>query len=151
MKQTLLAMLAIGVLVAADGTKDDPKKDQTTTKNPLEGTWKGVSGEFNGMAMADDEVKGMEFNVKGDQYTLKVKGEERETGTIKVDATKTPKTIDFKIASGDDKGKNQVGIFEVEKDTLKLCVAIPGQNDRPKEMSAKAGTMQILFVLKRAK
>src|SRR5262245_60225536 len=118
MKRTLLAVLAIGWLVAADDAKDDAKKDL----DALQGAWKVVRHEGNGKTAPDDEIKKFEFVVKGDQYTLKQDGNVTEEGIIKLDPTKKPKAIDFKITKGSDAGKSQVGIYELDKDTFKMCV-----------------------------
>jgi uncharacterized protein (TIGR03067 family) len=147
MRRSILAVLVLGLVVAADDAKDDAKKEQES----LQGVWKIVRQETNGVAASDDETKKFEFIVKGDQYTLKQDGTVIEEGSIKVEPGKKPKTIDFKITKGNDAGKTQVGIYEMDKDIFKLCVAMPGKEDRPKEISAKEGSRNLLFVLKKAK
>ena len=74
-----------------------------------------------------------------------------EEGTIKLDPTKKPKAIDFKITKGTDAGKTQVGIYELDKDRFTMCVTTPGLEARPKEVSAKEGSPNLIFVLKKAK
>src|SRR5690349_15701952 len=98
MTARLLAVLALGLLVAADDKDDAAKKDLKA----IEGTWKAVKGEEKGQALKGDEIKGYEFVVQGDKYTLRVGGEEREQGTLKLDPTKKPKAVDIKITKGED-------------------------------------------------
>jgi uncharacterized protein (TIGR03067 family) len=143
----MLAVLAIGWLIGADDAKQDAKKDQ----EGLQGTWKIARQESDGKTEPEDVLKKYEFVVKGTQYALKVDGQEVEAGTIQLDPTKKPKTIDFKIAKGNDSGKTQLGIYELDKDSFKMCLMQPGKEERPKEMSAKAGSPNLLFVLQRAK
>jgi len=147
MKIKLLAVILAGLFLAADeGPAEKAKKEL----DALQGTWNGVSAEENGQPLPKADAEGMQLIIKGDKYTLKLKGEEFEQGTLKLDPAKTPKAIDIKITSGDDKGKDQFGYYELEKDTLKLNVAGPGKQ-RPKEFGAKAGSEASIFVFKRPK
>jgi uncharacterized protein (TIGR03067 family) len=147
MKTRALMILAAGLFLAADDPKkDDAKKDL----DALQGKWTCVSGEVGGKPTAEEDTKGVEFTVKDDTYTVKKPGDPEEKGTIKLDPTKKPKAIDFKILEGNDKGKSQSGVYELEGDTLKLCLALPGK-ERPKELSTKEGSMSFLIVFKRAK
>src|SRR5205085_3256803 len=116
----------------------------------MKGTWKVASGERNGAALAnEDPLKTLILTVAGDKYTAKV-GDENEAGTIKLDPSKKPKQIDLSITEGQDKGKKQFGLYSIEGDTLKVCFA-PTENERPKDMTAKEGTDNILITLKREK
>jgi uncharacterized protein (TIGR03067 family) len=47
------------------------------------------------------------------------------------------KTIDYTMTDGLTKGKTQLGIYELDKDTVKFCFASPGQ-DRPGDFSEGA-------------
>src|SRR5262245_31813803 len=117
MKTKLMMIVAAGLIMAADdGPADKAKKELEA----LQGTWKGVSSDGEGGAAPKEEAESMEFIIKGGNYTFKVKGAEIEQGTLKVDPSKKPKTIDIKITTGDDKGKEQLGIYELDKDKLKL-------------------------------
>src|SRR5262249_20059014 len=91
-----LGVLAALLLVAADTVKDDGAKKEMDN---LQGTWRLVSGEFSGKPLAGDDLQGAEFTIKGDKYTFK-QGEMTEEGTIKLDPSKKPPTIDLAINSG---------------------------------------------------
>jgi uncharacterized protein (TIGR03067 family) len=133
---------AIGRLSAAD---EDAKKDLKA----LQGTWKVTKLTFDGKDAPEDVVKKMVCTIKDDTYTMK-DGDKKESGTLKLDPTEKPKTIDFVIKEGDDKGKTQHGIYTLDGDNLKICMAKPGK-DRPKELSSKEDSGNILVVLKREK
>lgn len=147
MRLRLLAVLAAGLLVAADekGQTDAAKKDLKA----IEGTWKAVKGEEGGKALAA-EIKNYELVIQGDKYTLRVAGEEREQGTLKLDPAKKPKAMDLKITKGDDQGKDQYAIYEVEGDRFTICFSPPGK-DRPKQMKTDAGSEQTMIVFQRDK
>jgi uncharacterized protein (TIGR03067 family) len=147
MKQ-LLTFLALGLLVGADPPKDEAKKVQ----KKLQGSWKAVSVERRGESKEDDEdhcliFDGAKFSIKrGDQTMIQ--------GTFKVDPSKKPKEIDMKITedeTGKHKGKTAQGIYALDGDTLKWCVAEPGTTERPKEFAAPADTKLMFITLKREK
>ena len=148
MRLTWLALGVTGLLIAADSPKGDAKKDL----DRMQGSWVAASGESKGNAIPDEQVKGTKFVLKGDKYSYTVGDVYQEEGTVKIDATKTPKTIDVTIMEGEDKGETQRGIYALDKDTLKLCFAPPGKDKtRPKDFSTNAGNEQLLLVLSREK
>jgi uncharacterized protein (TIGR03067 family) len=146
-----LAWLALGIagfLIAADNPVGDAKKDL----DRMQGSWEGTSGESKGNAIPDEQLKETRFFVKGEKYSYKVGDTYQEEGTLKIDPTKKPKMIDVTIVDGEDKGKTQLGIYEVTRDKLKLCFAPPGkEKTRPKDFSTNAGNQQLLLVLSREK
>jgi len=80
-----------------------------------------------------------------DQQGKKVHGK----GTISLDAGKSPKEVDTKFSEGPIAGKTSLGIYELDGDTLKSCVAEPG-DPRPKTFASRRGTRLMLVVYKRA-
>jgi uncharacterized protein (TIGR03067 family) len=52
-----------------------------------------------------------------------------------LDASHTPPHIEYTNRSGKNKGKKQVGIYEIAGDTLRICTAAPGRK-RPSEFSS---------------
>ncbi len=139
-------VLAVGGLVAADA-QEDAKKDL----KKMQGTWLLVSGERDGKKFTEEEIKQSKLIIKGNTYSIPKRevGTSQE-GTFKIDPSKTPKETDSTTGSGPDKGIVWLGIYELEDDTHKVCLAPPGK-DRPKEFSAKSGSGHILQVWKRAK
>ena len=81
-----------------------------------------------------------------DAATILANGTE---GVYHLDPTKSPKQIDFTIL-GEVK-KTGLGIYELDADTLKLCMSIdPAKVDRrPTEFATKAGEMRVVLTLKR--
>ncbi len=70
---------------------------------------------------------------------------------LKIDGTKKPKFIDAKVTDGENKGKTILGIYEHAGETLRVCVALPGNDERPTDFSAKTGSSRALTVYKRDK
>lgn len=139
-------IVAAGLLIAVDVPKDQTKDGL----DKLQGTWTGVSMESEGVAADEAQAHGMKLVIKGNKYTFTTGGGQEEEGTLKVDASKKPKTMDVHITAGAEKGQTQLGIYEIDGDTFRLCVA-GDMKDRPTELKSKADSGHGLFVFKRAK
>ncbi len=133
------------VFVAARAAMADDAKD-------LQGTWRIVSLEANGESKAPGEFEGWKFVFEGDQ-AWHIKPE--ETGPklrFKLDAARKPKTIDLIVQEGDDKGKVAPGIYELDRDRLRLCINIFGDPSyRPAEFKTQDRDGAGFAVLERVK
>ena len=145
---SVLACVALGLLVVADAPKEDVKKD----KEQLQGTWKAVTAQERGETKDDAEDHRLTFS--GDEFSIKKGDETVIKGRFKIDASKKPKHIDMEILEARKEGfngKKAVGIFELDGDTLKWCTNEPGGSERPKEFSSAADNKHLLVTLKREK
>ncbi len=52
-------------------------------------------------------------------------------------------------ADGSKKGETRKGIYLLEGDRLKICFS--NEDDRPKELTAKAESEQVMYTLRREK
>ena len=138
---------------AAGGAQaDDPKGQKPEAA--LNGVWTLASLEVNGEKLSQDIIANATMTVKDGKYTFKMLDPNKlqdqiEEGTFKVDSSKKPATIDLDIKTGESEGKKQLGIYEVDDKTWKLCVNEAGQEIRPKKFQAKEGTKDLLFVFKK--
>ena len=112
-------VLAVGA--AAQGT-------QRRAQTGVEDTW--LVASLNGRTSGGDGPQ-ITITITGDRYEQSVNGNVDESGTVKVDPTANPMTIDFIIVTGVAQNTTQLGIFEVIGDTLKLCLNTPGAAVRP--------------------
>ena len=113
------------------------------------GTWRFRSAEFEGKKEPVENFKEFRLILKGDRYTVKA-GSLTFGGTYKVDVTKKPKHIDVTHTDGPQKGQIMKGIYELEADTYKVCMALPGK-ERPTDFTAGAGSERTLSVWRRNK
>ena len=67
---------------------------------------------------------------------------------ITLDSAKKPKTIDFQMTDAVNKGRCQLGIYELDGDTLKSCFAAPAA-ERPKDFTSQPGDMRTSTVWRR--
>ncbi|HEV3262550.1 MAG TPA: TIGR03067 domain-containing protein [Gemmataceae bacterium] len=139
----VLAVLAMGLLVAADKAKEDAKDDQ---KN-IQGTWTAVSIEQGGEKLAEEKVKDSRITFGADGKAHMKHGDKAQELTYELDSAKKPKQITLK---GDD-GKTMLGIYKLDGDDLTICICGEDSNERPTEFATKDGTKTHLVVLKREK
>jgi uncharacterized protein (TIGR03067 family) len=107
----------------------------------LQGTWAITT--LNGQSMPAEGPE-MSLTFTGEKYHQTVGGKVNERGTIKVDASKKPMTIDLLIAEGDDAGKIQLGIFEVAGDQIRVSLDLPNAKQRPADFNSKDGAITIV-------
>src|SRR5262245_43908071 len=132
------AVLAVCLLVAADGGDEDVKKEL----KKFEGTWVLVSGERDGKKIADDDVKKSKIVMKDVETTLFTPHQSNETikSTRKLDPSKKPAQVDFVRRVGPGAGVTMKGIYEfIAVDTYRVCFAPPGK-DRPTEFKTSPGS-----------
>jgi uncharacterized protein (TIGR03067 family) len=92
---------------------------------------------------------------EADKWMAKVGDKKLATGKFKIEATQNPKTIDIMDESGVTNAKTklgifELGIFELDGDTYKYCLA-PAGKPRPRAFSTKPGSGHALGVNKRAR
>jgi uncharacterized protein (TIGR03067 family) len=138
----VFAFLAAAYADEKDKAKIDPQK--------LVGTWTYVSGERDGKKVDADNLKKGSVVITKDTITLK-----SEDGNFvikyKLDAKKNPAALEMEITEGPvGVGTKTNGIITLKDDELKLCYAAMG-GETPKEFTAKEGSGNHYFVLKKKK
>ncbi|HEX3152047.1 MAG TPA: TIGR03067 domain-containing protein [Gemmataceae bacterium] len=141
-----LSISVVLLLVGADTPADAVKKDLAQ----LEGEWSMVSGEREGQAIPEQYLKSGTRTFKDGVVTVKFGDMLLMTAKVTLDASKSPKTVDYDVTDGMFKGKKQLGIYELDGDTAKFCFANPG-DERPTSFKTKAGSGQTSTVWKKSK
>ncbi len=136
---------AVALLIAADNPSDPASRKDL---DGLQGTWKLVSAMQDGKALPEEKVKKTTIVFKDDTFRFPGSAEyaTSRAGTIKVDATRTPKQMD---AISTEK-EVMSGIYELNGDDYKVCFAPVGK-PRPDELASKPGSGYILQIWKRQK
>jgi hypothetical protein len=86
--------------------------------------------------------------VKGNERLVKAGDEVKSRGTFKVDATKSPATIDLVVSEGPLAGKTLPGIYELKDGRMTISLAMTGEA-RPDDLTAKEGSGRLLQVFKK--
>jgi uncharacterized protein (TIGR03067 family) len=137
-------------MAAGGPTKDaSPKGDL----EKLQGTWLTVSLVNDGKTLMDDKSPPKEGPVTklvydGDRWIIKVGDKVVASGVFKIDSTRKPKEIDILDESGIRNEKAKLGIYELDGDTYKYCLA-PAGKPRPTGFTSKEGTGHSLGVMRR--
>jgi uncharacterized protein (TIGR03067 family) len=139
----IVAVLAAGLLIAADDKKDDKDKDA----KKLEGTWAVVSVEHEGKKAPDEQAKDVRVIFTADGKVTIKEPEKEINGTYKIDAGKKVKEITLE-AGGE---KALYGIYKLDGDNLTICAIDTSADERPTEFATKEGSKARLVVLKREK
>lgn len=139
--------LWVGLLLSAVHGQEAKAKNQDV--DALQGVWTGWVVEGKGKR-TDDGFVNVELKIKGDTISAKGLGGMKEgplgEGTYRLSVVGDKKVMDATRSVNPGKGKSYLGLYELEKDTLRWCVANPGL-ERPTEMLTRKG--QFLMVLKR--
>jgi uncharacterized protein (TIGR03067 family) len=139
--------------MAADGSgKGDPSRGDL---DKLRGTWLTVSLVNDGKTLVDEKSPPKEgpttkLVYEGNTWMIKVGDKTVASGVFNIDATRKPKAIDMMDESGVKNDKTKLGIYQLDGDTYKYCLA-PAGKPRPTEFTSTAGSGDSLGVMKREK
>jgi uncharacterized protein (TIGR03067 family) len=153
MKTACFLALSLGALVTAKNLEqDDPSKADC---DKLQGTWLTVTLVNDGKTVVDEKTPPKagpttKLVYDANKWLIKVGDKTVASGVFKIDSTKKPKEIDILDDSGVKNDKTKLGIFELDGDTYKFCLA-PAGKPRPSEFTSKAGSGHSLGVSKREK
>ena len=106
--------------------------DATEEMKRLQGTWKQIAYERDGVTEPTDE-QGWEPHVTfaGDTFTVTLAdGSVPIAGTCRLDPTREPKTVDWTDTIGEDAGKTLLAIYKFEGDQFIFCAAYPAGSGR---------------------
>ena len=115
----------------------------------FEATWRFVEIEVGGQKVPEKAFEKDTLILKGKRFASFVAGK-LVHGDFKIDPVAKPKTIDIIFTEGPGKGHSQKGIYELDGDTQKICIAMPDQ-PRPTEFVTKPDNGHIIEILKREK
>src|SRR5690242_12395362 len=128
-------LLCAALLPAADVPAGDANAADLAK---MQGDWMVVSMTIDGTKLGNDEAQSIFRTVTGNGYRMFRFSKAVGRGTLKLDASKKPKTIDSTPAVPPN-AKPVLGIYQFDGKTLKICNGRPGQ-PRPTEFGAKEGS-----------
>ena len=99
----------------------------------FEARWRFVEIEVGGNKVPEKAFEKDTLVLKGKRFASFVAGK-LVHGEFKIDPLAKPKTIDIIFTEGPGKGHSQKGIYELDGDTQKVCIAPPDE-PRPDRLS----------------
>jgi uncharacterized protein (TIGR03067 family) len=149
---SLAALFCAVGLAASDvtGALADDKPDDEKEVRKFQGAWTFESSVAGGKELPADELKGFILTFEGNKHTVKQGDKLIQVGTQKLDASKSPKTIDVTMTEGPNKGAVMLGIYEIDGNTLKVCFDPQGKK-RPTEFKSAPGSANFVNIHKRMK
>lgn len=136
---TVLMLVRLSAAGEVEGQRDLAK---------LQGKWNMVSGTRDGASLSDEMLKTGTRVCKGNEVVVHVGGMLLMKAAFTLDATKSPKTIDYNVTEGPNAGKKQLGIYKFDGDTVQFCFAGVDQ-PRPDAFESKTGDGRTLSAWKR--
>ena len=113
----------------------------------LQGAWRLSSLEVDGEDMPPDMLSACRVKIRGSRFRSLGMGAEY-IGTVTLDSSARPKAFDLAYTRGPEKGNTNRGIYEIEPDGWRLCLAMRGDT-RPNEFAARKGTGRALETLRK--
>ena len=144
--RVFVSLVVATFLLGADAPSDAAKKELAK----LDGEWSMVSATRDGQALPEDMVKTAKRVAKDGEITVTFGEMVYMKAKVTIDPSKKPKTIDYAVTEGGNKGKTVLGIYELDGDTVKFCFGGP-EKERPDDFTSKEGSGRVLSVWKRDK
>jgi len=114
----------------------------------LQGSWTVTALEMDGETTPDAVLSDARIEIAGNRFTSTGMGVVYQ-GTLELDASKRPARLDMKFDAGPEKGNTNLGIYQLDGDSWKLCLATRG-TVRPKAFASKPGSGFAIETLARA-
>jgi uncharacterized protein (TIGR03067 family) len=148
--RTSLVIFAGTLVVASLGSvvAQTPEERREREHQKLSGVWRVTGVEADGKRLPPAEVPSLRLTFKDRQYTVQLGREKPQGGTYKLDPSKSPKTIDISRTTGPDKGKKQLGIYELIGNSLKICACEQG-HERPTNFDTTEKPGYTVLILRR--
>ncbi len=155
----ILATCGLGLLVSAHAQdpvptptpRADPvKADSRTDLDKLQGTWQCTSWISNGMdgIRNPDDIRS---SYDGNRLTLWSGDQEYRHGLVTLDPGRTPKAVNTWDLDGPYADETNRAIYDLDGDTLKVCISLDRSKSRPTEFESKPDSNRLLVIYKRVK
>jgi len=145
-----IGLAAVGLVIPFPGCSRSDNQGGPTDVQRMQGAWDVVQLQQDGEPAADASLLKkviIKDNVFAFRYFLpRSKVESDLVHRFTIDASQNPKRIDLIFP---DDGSHNVGIYELDAETLKVCWNRSDGRNPPTDFTAQKGSDRRLLVLKR--
>jgi uncharacterized protein (TIGR03067 family) len=113
----------------------------------IQGTWAVAELQMEGQTISGGMLANARVEITGNRFSSLGMGTVYE-GTVSLDDSAMPHQQNMKFDAGPEKGNTNLGIYEFNGDTWKICLSTRGEV-RPTEFSAPAGSGFVFETLTR--
>jgi len=152
LSRALIVLAVAGLTVPAFGqnqnkNQNQNQQNQAQAADKLDGTYVATSGEREGKAITEDQLKGVTFRFDGEKLTITDRtGKEIHKCTHTIDTSSKAWKITMKMTDTSNQEKTAVGLIEKSGDTVKFIYPLAG-GETPTEFKTK--DKQEMYVLKK--
>jgi uncharacterized protein (TIGR03067 family) len=114
----------------------------------IQGTWAVAELQMEGQTISGGMLANARVEITGNRFSSLGMGTVYE-GTVILDDSANPHHLNMKFDAGPEKGNTNLGIYELNGDTWKICLSTRGEV-RPTEFSAPAGSGFVFELLNRS-
>ena len=140
MPWTALFLIAVCRLNAGDEKSDLER---------VQGSWEIVALSEKGKDIPKSELEALTVVIDKDMFTTYEKDQVAVKYRIKIDSSKTPRTIDFTHLMGESKDKTEPGILRFDNDDRVTLVLDETRKGRPTVFEGKETESYSVLVLKK--
>jgi uncharacterized protein (TIGR03067 family) len=115
----------------------------------LQGAWTITAMDMDGQTMPETMLGDARLVIEGSRFTSTGMGAVYE-GTLKLDSSSSPAHLDMRFDAGPEKGNTNLGIYQLGRDSWKLCLATRG-TVRPSTFASPTGSGIAVQTLARGK
>ena len=142
LRHTYVILMALAICLPIQAA------DEKTELKALAGRYDVVKVEVDGKDITES-FKTVTLAIDGDKY-IAVVGQTTDKGTLAVDGSKSPKTMDITGTEGPNRGMTFPCIFEVKDDVFTVCYGLDFKT-RPTDMTTAEKSNRMIIVYKRKK
>lgn len=146
--------LVLGFLATAAASAADPEPKKTPTPSEelqrFQGTWQLDSWQQKGKPLAAEDLKKRGVFFGANLFVFRRDGKLLQAGSLQLDPSKSPHTVNLSVKEGDGKDGVMLGIYALDGNTLKLCFDPEGQK-RPEKLAPDAKSPFTFIELKKPK
>jgi uncharacterized protein (TIGR03067 family) len=149
-----VAALIASLWFSCVSTAEEPGK----ALDKLQGDWQVMQFVENGHELPHDVVEHLKVHINGDRfsYTLPMPDEPSQLSPLTIEFAfamydDQPRAFDIRHIRGSSKREVRHGIYELQNDILRVCVALRSASNRPDSFEARKGSGLGQMTLRRCK